>query len=142
VTLIPTPPPAWMRSTSRAALPDTCTIVRPAATAVLNTATGDLDPDDAEPIYTGPCRVRPRGSQEEDQLVGDLHQTLGPYVGTLPYDAADVQVDDQLTVTASSDADIVDRTFQVRHIGLSSWQIDRRVGLDDLEQPKGIEVGS
>jgi hypothetical protein len=141
VTLLPTPPPAWMRSTSRAALPDTCRITRASGEPVLDEETLELT-ETGETIYEGPCRVRPQGSQEDDQPVGDLHETLGPYVGTLPYDAEGVLVDDYLTVLSSSDADMVGRSFQVRHIGLSSWQIDRRVGLEDREQPKGTAVGS
>jgi Family of unknown function (DUF6093) len=130
-----------MRSTSRAALPDTCVIERPSGEPELDEDTLELT-ETATTIYEGPCRVRPRGSQEQDQPIGDLHQTLAPYVATLPYDAEDVRVDDYLTVTESSDADMVGRSFQIRHVGWSSWQIDRRLGLDDSEQPPGIEVMS
>lgn len=139
--MIPSPPRAWMRFTSRAALPDECTIVRPSGEPVLDEDSLELT-ETAATIYEGPCRVRPRGSQEQDQAVGDLHQTLAPYVATLPYDAEGVRVDDYLTVTESSDLDMVGRSFQIRHMGWSSWQIDRRVGLDDAEQPQGIEVMS
>lgn len=145
-----------MRTTSASALPDTCTISRTPETATLDEVTGDLIPDPAETIYTGPCRVRPRESQEEDGLVGDLHETLSPYIATLPATRADalvrdpatvgdpnnVRVDDYLTVTASTDAGMATRAFQVRHVGWSSWQIDRRLGVEDREQPQGIEVGS
>lgn len=142
MTLLPSPPPDWMRAASRAALPDACVIYRIPEEATLDVVTGDVEPDEPETIYTGPCRVRPRGSQENDQLVGDLHETLAPYVGTLPYDAEGVKVDDYLRVTASSDTDLVGRSFQIKHLGWSSWQIDRRVGLEDREQPQGIEIGS
>jgi hypothetical protein len=150
---------AGMRETSASALPDECTITRATGEFVLNEATGDSDPSDVATVYTGPCRVRPRGSQEQDVQVGELHETLGPYVGTLPgtvalarqYAAAgvtvagdpnDVVVDDYLTVTASWDPAMVGRSFQVIHIGYSAWQIDRRIGLEDHEQPKGVEAGS
>jgi hypothetical protein len=130
-------PPAWQRKASLGKLPDRCRIVRPS---------GDeptLDPDTLEvtatsvTVYEGPCRIRPRGGLESDQLVGELHETLAPYVGTLPYDT-DVRVDDYLTVLKSSDGDLAGRHFQVRHIGWSSYQIDRRVGLEDREQPQGV----
>lgn len=134
-------PPAWMRAASLRALPDTCIITRPSGDPVLDEETLEVD-EASDTIYEGPCRVRPRGSQEQDQLVGDLHETLAPYVATLPYDAEDVKVDDYLTVVTSSDADMAGRSFQIRHIGYSSWQIDRRVGLDDREQPQGTVVAS
>lgn len=145
-------PPAWMRDASRRALPDTCIVTRVSDEATLDVVTGDLDPGEAEVIYEGPCRVRPRGSQEQSQLIGDLHETLAPYAGTLPAtaDAAgvtagdpnEVRTDDYLRLTASSDPGMVDRAFQVKHTGWSSWQIDRRLGLEDREQSRGIEVAS
>lgn len=141
-----------MRDTSASALPDTCTITRAPETATLDLDTLDLTPDAGQTIYAGPCRVRPRGSQEQDVQVGDLHETLGPYVATLPAlatadgittgDPNDVRVDDYLTVVTASDPSMAGRWFQVRHVGWSSWQIDRRLGLDDREQPQGIQAGS
>lgn len=144
---------AGMRSTSASALPDRCTITRPSDDPpTLDPVTLDSDPVPAETIYTGVCRVRPRGNEEEDSQVGELHETLGPYVGTLPAlathdgvtagDPNDVRVDDYLTVTASSDPSMVGRHFQIRHVSWGSWQIDRRIGLEDREQPPGAAVGS
>jgi hypothetical protein len=141
-----------MRLTSASALPDTCTITRPSGEPTLNDTTGDLDPAGTETVYVGACRVRPRGSQEQDTQVGDLHETLGDYVGTLPASATaeqvtsgdpnDIRLDDSLTVTASTDTAMVGRTFRIVHNGHGSWQIDRRIGLEDREQPPGIEVPS
>lgn len=143
---------AGMRDTSASALPDRCTITRPGGDFTLDPETLDSDPAEAVTVYAGVCRVRQRDSQEQDSQVGDLHETLGPYVGTLPAlrthdgvtagDPDDVRVDDYLTVTASTDGSMVGRSFQVRHIGWSSWQIDRRIGLEDREQPQGVEVPS
>lgn len=143
---------AGMRETSASALPDTCTVTRPGGEPTLDANTLDLDPAAPVTVYAGVCRVRPRANEEQDSQVGDLHETLGPYVGTLPalrtHDGVtagnpnDVRVDDYLTVTASSDPSMVGRHFQVRHIGWSSFQIDRRIGLEDREQPQGVEVPS
>lgn len=143
---------AGMRDTSASALPDTCTITRPGGDFTLDAVTLDSEPADAVTVYAGVCRVRPRGSQEQDSQVGDLHETLGPYVATLPAlvshegvtagDPNDVRVDDYLTVVTSTDPSMVGRSFQVRHVGWSSWQIDRRIGLEDREQPQGVEVPS
>lgn len=148
-----------MRSTSASALPDWCEVTRAVGEPTLNPTTLALEPGDIETVYAGPCRVRPRGSQEEDIPVGELHQTLGPYVGTLPATVADavlyaptgttvegdpndVLVDDYLTVTVSSDPSMTGRAFQLRHVGRSAFQVDRRIGLQDREQPGGIEGGS
>jgi len=148
-----------MRQTSASALPDVCTVTRASGEFVLNEATGDSDPTDIDTVYTGPCRVRPRGSQEQDVQVGELHETLGPYAGTLPAtlaeavakappgvtvagDPNDVVTDDYLTVSASTDPAMVGRSFQLIHIAYSGYHIDRRLGLQDREQPAGVEGGS
>jgi len=143
---------AAMRHTSVTALPDTCTITRTGGEPTLDPGSLDLDYPTADVIYTGPCRVRTRDAQELNVQVGDLHETLGPYVATLPAlaaadgvtagDPVNVRVDDYLVVTVSVDAAIVSRAFQVRHISWGSWQIDRRLGLEDREQPQGVEVPS
>lgn len=131
-----------MRMTSQSALPDTCRITRAGEDPTLDTTTGLLAPADLTTVYTGACRVRTREAQEQDAQVGELHETFGRYVATLPHDAEGIIVDDYLTVLTSSDADMVGRSFQVVHVGWGSWQIDRRIGLRDREQPQGISVGS
>jgi hypothetical protein len=143
---------AGMRDTSASALPDTCTITRPGGEPTLDAITLDLDPATPDTIYGGACRVRPRGTDEQDSQVGDLHETLGDYIATLPalatHDAVTagdpnaIRVDDYLTVATSTDPSMVGRHFQVRHVGWSSYQIDRRIGLTDREQPQGVEVPS
>jgi hypothetical protein len=131
-----------MRETSTSALPDQCRISRPGGPPTLNVTTGLLEPAVPETIYTGVCRLRPRGSQELNVPVGDLHETLGSYVVTVPYDTPDVVVDDYLIILASADASLVGRSFQIVHVGWSAWQIDRRLGVQDREQPSGAEGAS
>jgi hypothetical protein len=141
-----------MRDTSASALPDTCTITRHDGEPTLDAVTLDLDPAPTATVYVGACRVRPRGTNEQDAQVGDLAETLGDYIATLPATASpdsvtagdpnDVRVDDYLVVTASTDPILVGRPFQVRHVGWSSWQIDRRLGIEDREQPTGAETVS
>lgn len=124
---------AGMRSTSASALPDTCTITRPDGPDVFDADTGLYEPGPIETVYTGAVRVRERDSQEIETQVGDLHEILGRYVATLPHTVDGPNVDDFLTVTASIDADLIGRSFRVVHVGWGSWQIDRRLGLEDRE---------
>lgn len=130
-----------MRDTSRSALPATCTITRTAGPGTFDSTTGLYDNPTPTTIYTGPCRVRPQDTQQQDTEVGDLHETLGRYVATLPYDADGVQVDDFLTVTDGTDSQLADRPLRVLHVGWSEWEIDRRLIVEDREQPR-VEVGS
>lgn len=132
---------AGMRTTSASALPDECQITREGGAPSLDADTGDLDYPAVVTIYSGACRVRPGGTAEQEAVVGDLHETLGDYVATVPHSAAGIEIDDFLTVTASSDADMIGRDFRVVHVGWSSWQIDRRLALEDREHAVG-EVGS
>jgi hypothetical protein len=147
---------AGMRATSASALPDTCTVTRPVEEFTLDETSLVSEPGESETVYAGPCRVRPRGAQEQDDEVGDLHETLSPYIATLPAsvavavavdpasggDPAGVAVDDYLTVTTSTDDEMVGRSFQIRTVSRGSWKLDRRLGIEDREQPQGIEVGS
>lgn len=143
---------AGMRATSVTAQPDVCVIHRPASEPTLNETTLDLEPGTTTTVYAGPCRVRSRGSLEQDVEVGELHETLGPYMGTLPAlatapgitagDPNDVRVDDFLTVTASTDAGIIGRSFRLVHVSWSAYQVDRRLGLEDRQQPPGVGAAS
>lgn len=143
---------AGMRATSVSALPDTCIIRRPATEPTLNETTLDLEPGTSSTVYAGPCRVRSRGSLEQDVEVGELHETLGPYTGTLPAldtadgvtagDPNDVRVDDFLTVVTSSDPGMIGRSFRLVHVSWSAFQIDKRLGLEDRQQPPGVGAAS
>lgn len=133
-----------MRATSAAALPDTCRITRQTGAPVLDPVTGDNDYPAPTVVYDGPCRVRPQESQEQEAQVGDLHATTTPYVVTVPHDAAAADggphVDDFVELTASSDTSVIGRTFRILHVGWSSWQIDRRLSVEDREHSAGEDA--
>ena len=103
-----------MRTTSTSALPDACTITRPSTSLTLNTATMATVPGLAATIYTGACRLRAVDGQERDTEVASILETLGRYTLTLPYAADGIEVDDQVTITASDDADLVDQVLWVK----------------------------
>lgn len=132
-----------MRATSQSALPDQGTVTRQGTVGVFDPDTGEYPAPVPETIYEGPCRVRREASVEKDVEVGRLPETLGSYVATFPWDVGDLQVDDFLTLTSSSDPDIVGRPLRITNIYLGSWSIDRRVSLEDaLRQPRPVEGGS
>lgn len=121
----------YMRGTVTAALPDTCTVTRLTARGALNTTTGALAAPTTSTIFTGVCRVRSMTAREREVLIGEGHEVLGAYIGTIPYNAAGVEVDDFLTVTASNDTpDMVNEEFRVVDVNLGSWQLGRRVVLE------------
>lgn len=124
-----------MRTTSTSALPDTCTITRPSATRTLNTTTMATTPGPATPVYSGACRIRPVDGQENDTEVASLLEVLGRYVVTLHYSADGIEVGDEWTGVTCTDGDLVDRTLWVKHVGIGSNLIDRRIIVQDREQP-------
>lgn len=142
-----------MRETSASALPATCTITRPTGDPTFNPTTGEYDVPAPQTIYTGACRIRTLSTQDINVLVGDLHETLGRYICTLPHTATGIEVDDFLTVTAGTDEAIdegydeeydadygdqvglVGRSFRITDVRWSEWHIDRRLVLEDKQQP-------
>lgn len=126
-----------MRDTSRSALPATCAITRPSTTSTFDPVTLTETPDPPTTIFSGPVRVRTLNTQDMNTTVGDLHETRARYIGTLPHDAVGVEVDDMLTLTAGTDVELVGRSLRITDIRWSEWRIDRRVVMEDLEQPGG-----
>lgn len=128
-----------MRATSRTALPALGRVTR-SGVPTFDAGDGSYTVTDTD-VYDGPVRVRPAGGAEVETTTGDLHETVGRYVATFPYDA-ELLADDVLTVYESSDGYMQDRPLRVVHVGLSDWQVDRRVVVEDLEQPRPDEAGS
>lgn len=124
-----------MRDTSGAALPDVGTVTRPGVGAqTWDPSTGTHQRPPALTVYTGSCRVRPSANVEQDVEVGDMHETLGRYVGTFPWDSGDIRVDDFLVLTAATDPQLAGRPLRVVSVMVGAWQIDRRVLLEDEQQ--------
>lgn len=124
---------AQMRATSETALPDTCTITG-GSTGTFDPATGEYTTT-ATTTYNGPCRIRQYGNAQDNVvLVGDLDAVLARYVVTLPASATGIAVNQVLTITASDDADLVGRSFNVAHVPTQSWLIDRRILIEAQSQ--------
>ena len=122
-----------MRATSQTAMPDTCTIVRldyPSAT--LNTSTGLYEPGAPTTVYAGSCRIRPAGGTNQVSEHGDTPTTVTGYVVTVPHDAGPFAIGDIVSVGASDDPNIADRSFRVTDSPAGSWQIDQRLACEEV----------
>lgn len=130
---------ASMRSVSSSALPAACTVTR-ASTEVPATdpETGQLIDPDPVAVWSGPCRVRSMNTQGATGLVGALHESLGRYIVTVPHDAAGLLVDDFVTVSTGTDAELVGRPLRIIDLYWSEYQIDRRLLVEDLQQPRVV----
>jgi hypothetical protein len=133
---VPSPPfsageLAAMRATVSAALPDSCTIGA-RGEPTFDTTTGTYTEGAVVAVYTGPCRVRVSGMRGDLVVqAGDEPVTLRTYDATLPWDATGVAVDHILTVTASADPELVGRSMRVRDVQYGSWDLGRRLTLED-----------
>ena len=91
--------------------------------------TGDVD-SDTEPVYEGPCKIRPGETVGSDAQAGERRVRLTGFVGKFPVDT-DLHVGDTVTVTASAhDAGLVDQSFVVTDVLVDEWQIARVVTLE------------
>jgi hypothetical protein len=124
-----------MRATSTRAMPDQGSVTRPGVGAqTWDPSTGTHTGPPPQTIYTGVCRVRKAGAVEQDVEVGELHETLGRYVGTFPWNSGGIEVDDFLVLTVSTDPQLIGRPLRVVDLSVGSNHIDRRVILEDEQQ--------
>jgi hypothetical protein len=121
---------ASMRATVSSSLPDTCTI-GPRGTRTFNPTTGTYSDVAGTPVYSGPCRIRPQPRADIVVQAGEEPVTLDTYDLTLPWDATGVEVDHIWTGVTSSDPDLVGRQMRVTDVRAGSWQLGRRVVLEN-----------
>lgn len=90
---------------------DACTITRVTGTTIANN--GDTTPTTST-IYAGPCRVRPRQTQDRMVEQGGTEVGVGDLVVSVPITATGITPGDIVTVTASTyDETLVDRVMTV-----------------------------
>ncbi len=104
------------RAARTALMLDAIAVSRPSGPPVFDDNTGEYTPAPAgPPVYTGRADVKPRatsGSGEVD--AGERQVVLRDYDVAIPWTAAPiVEVDDQVTVTASPDPTFVGRVLTV-----------------------------
>lgn len=109
---------------------DTCTVTRGSGGQVFDPATGEYVTTPGETVYSGPCRVKPTGS---DRVVeaGGQSVSLFPFVVSVPVGEENYAVDDVVTVTAAvSDPAMVGLVLRVRQVTVGSQITARRLGCE------------
>lgn len=98
--------------------------------------TGEVDPDEVEVIYDGPCIIRPMKRREgSDVTTGEREVRFLDVEAKFPVDTP-ILKDDLVTVTASEhDPALVGVVFRITDVPLDEWQISRRAV---LEQTTGL----
>jgi hypothetical protein len=119
---------------------DSCVAVRVAGVS-FNESTGRTEPTTAQ-VYAGACLVRPATASTKD--FGVARRQIVDYDLYLPFDAAELTVDDSVTVTSTLDPDIpvllVLRGFQDSY--LTHRHYECRVVLETEESSSSSSSGS
>ena len=127
-----TPDLELFRSFAAATFADTCTITVPAGTGTLNGTTGDWVPDAPATVYDGPCRVRYPSITESDEMFGGTTQKKQRFVVVIPHDVDDIPIGARVTVTDSTDLQLLDRKLAVIAVRSRSFLVDRRLGCEEV----------
>jgi hypothetical protein len=112
-----------------ASMVDTCTIRRKTG-SVTNQDTGAPTPTWAN-LYAGACRVQQGIAQADQRDVGEDYQLMLRLVVQLPVTVTGLKVLDEITITASRDADLVGRVFLIRDLMHKTDETARRVGVTE-----------
>ena len=118
---------ARARTAAALGMTDTCTIRRRDAEAV-DDNTGVVTPTWLE-VYAGQCRVQQRNPIAQQQTPGPDFQLLVQLELQLPVTVTGVLVGDEVTVTASTDPELVGTVLIVRDLGVKSQASARRLGV-------------
>lgn len=112
---------------------DTCTITRPGE-PVFNPTTGTYTTPSTT-VYTGKCRVRTRSvGFLRDRLAeaGEMQDVIWPYIVAVPMSVTDVQVLDEITITASKDPALVNVSMRVRIAALGTFANARKMDCEEI----------
>lgn len=113
---------------------DACVIVDPLNATdrgVMNPDTYQYDEQTAGAVYTGPCLIRPADLSDDATVFGQQAVTFTEGELYLPHDAAAVDLDQQVTITASlTDTQLVGSVWIVRSIMRDSYNTRRKVTVE------------
>ena len=101
---------------------DTVTITRVTGRGTFNASTGVYDSGTGDTIYTGGGLIRPMSSTDKQQF-GEQQVTGAMYDVLLPYDAGDFDLEDTVTIDATThDDDLVGAVLLVMSTVSDSYQ--------------------
>jgi hypothetical protein len=110
---------------------DTCTITR-AGAQTTDDLTGDVT-STPDTVYAGKCRVQQQVAFARSGDVGEATRWFARLELHLPATTVGVQVNDQVTITASvHDPDLVGRTFEVRGLAHKTYPTAHRLQIEEV----------
>lgn len=123
---------ATARTTAAALMVDACTIARKTGKSTHPTS-GVVSDTYGDAYYSGPCKVQTRDVDPSNPEAGDAAYTVLRLRVDVPMSVTDVEVDDLVTITASTyDPALVDRTFRVVAPFYGSLKTARRLPVEEV----------
>ncbi len=118
--------PDW-RVQANSLMVDTVTISRGGA-PVFDSTTG-LMTTSGTVVYDGPGRLR-QAAGATSTVFGETEVSVSSYLLDLPYDVADIRIDDTVVVTESEDPHVGTRTFRVTSAASATMLAYRLLSLE------------
>lgn len=112
------------RTAAELGMRDTCTVGREGDP--VTDADGDVTRTSTT-LYTGKCRVQQHQATADRQDIGEDNLLLLRIEVQLPMSVTGLEVGDEITVTASVDADLVGRVFRIHDLAHKTDATARRV---------------
>lgn len=117
------------RPTATASMRGTCVISRPDTDTtddVYDPVTLQYTSGPAGQVYAGPCRVQALSTAEARSRFGEQDVTTHRYLVAVEWDAAQVLVDDVVTVVTADDPGLPGRKLRVLDVsgGTEQWERD------------------
>lgn len=122
---------ARAQAAAEAGMADTCTIRRRTGETTSSTS-GVITPTYLSPDpYSGKCRMQQSIAQAAQHDAGEDYTLLVRFELQLPMTVTGLEVGDEVTITASQDADLTGRTFLIRDLFHKTNASARRVGVTE-----------
>jgi hypothetical protein len=105
----------------------TCTIRARSTGTTTDPGSGAVTDTPGATHYSGPCRVRPAGTQGSTADVGGAEVFTYDYVISVPFAEADVAEGDRVTVDSSPDPALVSKVVEVEKVDRGDHITARRL---------------
>lgn len=119
------------QAAAQAGMVDACIITRVAASTV-DTDTGHITPTATTTVYAGKCRVQQQSPAARPHTQGEAFTWLQRLELQLPASVTGVESDDRVVLTASTDPDLLGRTWRVRELMHKTHLTMRRHQIEEV----------
>ena len=124
---------AMARSHAESLMTSTCTIrEKSTGEPVTDPETGAVTFSPGEVVYSGPCRVRPAGTQGSTAEAGGAELFTFDYLVSVPFAVTGVREGMPCKINASPDPALVDATVEIRKVDRGEHITARRLSCNEV----------